>query len=117
MMVKVEILRWDGGEQPTLLHVLSHDCHSLETVRAAVQAVIDAPDVLANGYRIVTENGDELFGSAQRSFGRNDPEIEIDPAAHRKSDCGLALAGNDLFLSGIGWDRRSYADPSGRMRP
>jgi hypothetical protein len=68
MMVKVEILRWDGGEQPTLLHVLSHDCHSLETVRAAVQAVIDAPDVLANGYHIITENGDELFGSAQRSF-------------------------------------------------
>jgi hypothetical protein len=35
--VKVEILRWDAaGEQPTLLHVLSHDCHSLEAVREGV---------------------------------------------------------------------------------
>jgi hypothetical protein len=65
MRVTVEILRWEG-ERPTLLHVLRHDCHSLETVRAAVQAVIDATDVTANGYRITTENGDELFGS-QRS--------------------------------------------------
>jgi hypothetical protein len=55
-----------GGEQPTLLHVLSHDCYSLETVRAAPQAVIEATDVTANGYRITTESGDELFGS-QRS--------------------------------------------------
>jgi hypothetical protein len=66
--VRVEILRWDGGEQPTLLHVLRHDCHSLEAVKAAVQAVIDAPDVNANGYHIITDEGDEFFGSAQRSF-------------------------------------------------
>jgi hypothetical protein len=66
MRVTVEILRWNGDKQPTLLHVLRHDCHSLETVRAAVQAVIDATDVTANGYRITTETGDELFGS-QRS--------------------------------------------------
>jgi hypothetical protein len=51
-----------------LLHVLRHDCHSLEAVKAAVQAVIDAPDVNANGYHIITDEGDEFFGSAQRSF-------------------------------------------------
>jgi hypothetical protein len=59
MRVRVEILRWEG-EQPTLLHVLSHDCHSLETVRAAVQAVIDATDVTANGYRIKTASKPSL---------------------------------------------------------
>jgi hypothetical protein len=68
MKVLVEILHWNGGEQPTVVHRLSHDCHSLETVRATVQGVIDSPDVAANGYHISTEKGDELFGSAQRSF-------------------------------------------------
>jgi hypothetical protein len=68
MRVKVEILRWDGGEQPTLLHVLNHECHSLESVRATIQAVTDDPDVTANGYHIVTDQGDELFGSTQRRF-------------------------------------------------
>jgi hypothetical protein len=51
-----------------VLHVLQHESHSLETVRFTVQAAIDDPDVPANGYRIVSDNGDELFGSAQRSF-------------------------------------------------
>jgi hypothetical protein len=68
MKVTVEILRWNGEPQPRLLHVLNHESHSLETVRAAVQAVIDDPDVPANGYRITTDHGDELFGSAQRTF-------------------------------------------------
>jgi hypothetical protein len=68
MRVKVEILHWDGGEQPKLLHVLSHDCSSLETVRATIQAVIDVPNVTANAYHIITKNSDELFGSVQRSF-------------------------------------------------
>jgi hypothetical protein len=68
MKVTVEMLHFNGHPQPTLLHVLTHESHSLETVRASVQAVIDAPDVAANGYHITTDNGDELFGSAQRSF-------------------------------------------------
>jgi hypothetical protein len=66
--VTLEILRWDGSEQPHVLHRLSHDCHSLETVRATIQAVIDSPDLSANGYRIVTDAGDEIYGSAQRTF-------------------------------------------------
>jgi hypothetical protein len=70
MKVVVEILHWNGEPQPKLLHVLTHDSHSLETVRATVQAVIDAPDSAANGYHITTDDGDELFGSAQRSFWR-----------------------------------------------
>jgi hypothetical protein len=68
MKVTVEILHWDGHPQPKVLHVLIHESHSLETVRSTVQAVIDDPDVPANGYRISSDNGDELFGSAQRSF-------------------------------------------------
>jgi hypothetical protein len=72
MKVIIEILRWNGAPQPKLLHRLVHDSHSLETVRAAVQAVIDDPNVPANGYRITTEDGDELFGSAQRSFWRHE---------------------------------------------
>ena len=68
MKVTVEILRWDGSEQPTVLHVLNHECHSLEAVRASVQGVIDSPEVTGNGYRIITDQGDELFGSTQRSF-------------------------------------------------
>lgn len=68
MKVMVEILRWDDGVQPKELHVPSHDSHSLEIVRATVQGVIDSPDLSANGYRITTDAGDELYGSAQRSF-------------------------------------------------
>jgi hypothetical protein len=68
MKVTVEILHWNGDPQPKLLHVLTHESHSLEIVRSTVQAVIDDPNVAANGYRITSESGDELFGSAQRSF-------------------------------------------------
>lgn len=68
MKVLVEILYWNGAEDPTVLHRMSHNCHSLETVRATVQGVIDSPDVPGNGYHISTDKGDELFGSAQRRF-------------------------------------------------
>jgi hypothetical protein len=63
--VTLEILHWDGSQQAQVLHTLSHDCHSLETVRATIQAVIDSPDLLANGYRIFTDAGDEIYGFAQ----------------------------------------------------
>jgi hypothetical protein len=77
MKVTVEILHWNGDPQPRLLHVITHESHSLETIRATVQAMIDAPDVPANGYHIVTENGDEFFGSAQRSFWSEHPETDM----------------------------------------
>jgi hypothetical protein len=66
MRVMVEILHWDGGEQPKVLHALCHESHSLETVRATAQGLIDSPDVPANGYRITTDEGLELFGLPSR---------------------------------------------------
>jgi hypothetical protein len=42
-----------------VLHVLSHNCHSLETVKAAVQAVVDATDVTAKRLSHHHRNGDE----------------------------------------------------------
>jgi hypothetical protein len=65
MRVMVEILHWDGGEQPKVLHALCHESHSLETVKATAQGLIDSPDVPANGYRITTDEGLELFGCPQ----------------------------------------------------
>jgi len=64
MKVRVEILRWDGGEQPTVVHTLSHESHSLPAVKATVESVLDAvplPDP-PHGYRIITEGGTELYG-------------------------------------------------------
>ena len=68
MKVTVEILRWDGGEQPRVLHALTHETHSLEAVAAAAQGVIDSgewPDQV-DGYRLTTESGLEVFGWPDR---------------------------------------------------
>jgi hypothetical protein len=79
MKVIVEMLRWDSDPQPKLLHVLTHESHSLESVRATVQAVIDDPDNAANAYRIISDNGDEL----QCSMARNSHAAQL-LAAHRE---------------------------------
>ena len=64
MKVRVDILRWENsGEQPKVLHSLAHETHSIEAVDAAAQGVV-ASDGPANGYRIVTESGIELYGWA-----------------------------------------------------
>lgn len=66
MKVRVEILRWDGGEQPKVVHSLSHESHALPAVQAAVETVlktIPLPD-FPHGYRIITEGGTELYGWA-----------------------------------------------------
>ena len=64
MKVRVEILRWDGGEQPTVVHTLSHESHSLPAVKATVESVIDSVPLAEppHGYRIITEGGTELYG-------------------------------------------------------
>lgn len=64
MNVTVEILRWAGSHNPEVLQSVSHACHSLETVIAAAQKVVEAPDVPANGYRIIIEGGVEMYGWA-----------------------------------------------------
>jgi hypothetical protein len=70
MKVTVEILRWDGGENPTVLHTFCHDSHSLETVTAAAQGVIDSPDLpeKVDGYRITTDTGVQFYGWPERSI-------------------------------------------------
>jgi len=66
MKVRVEILRWDGGEQPRVVHSLSHESHALPAVQATIENVLrtvtlpEAP----HGYRIITEGGTELYGWA-----------------------------------------------------
>jgi hypothetical protein len=69
MKVTVEILRWEGGEQPTVLHKFSHDSHSLETVVAAAQGVIDSSELpeRVDGYRLITDTGVEFYGWPDRS--------------------------------------------------
>jgi hypothetical protein len=64
MNVTVEILHLENDQEPKVMHTLSHDCHSLETVVAAAQGVVDSLELpeQPNGYRITTEAGIELYG-------------------------------------------------------
>jgi hypothetical protein len=64
MKVSVELLRWQDGDQPKVLHRISHESHSLETVAAALQSVLNSPEtpLRPDGYRIITEGGTELYG-------------------------------------------------------
>ena len=71
MRVMVEILHWDRGEPPRVLHAISHESHSIETVKATAQSLIDSPDVPANGYRITTDEGLELFSLPLNKIGEN----------------------------------------------
>ena len=60
----VEILHWENDQEPKVMQTLSHDCHSLETVVAAAQGVVDSLELpeQPNGYRITTDAGAELYG-------------------------------------------------------
>ena len=64
MKVSVELLQWREGEQPKVLHRIVHESHSLQTVAAALRNVMNSPEITlkADGYRIVTETGTELYG-------------------------------------------------------
>ena len=68
MNVTVEMLRWEDDQAPKVIHSLSHDCHSIESVVAAAQGVIDSLELSEqpSGYRIITEAGIELYGWADR---------------------------------------------------
>ena len=64
MKVSVELLQWQDGGEPRVLHRMSHESHSLETVAAALQNVLNSPEIplRPDGYRIITEGGTELYG-------------------------------------------------------
>jgi hypothetical protein len=62
MNVTVELLRWTKDSEPEVLQTLTHICHSLDTVAASAQGVIDATELPANGYRIITDAGFEFYG-------------------------------------------------------
>jgi hypothetical protein len=69
MKVRVELLRWEGREQPRVLHSMTHESHSLDVVTAAAQGVVDEPEIGADAYRIVTETGVELYGWPNQQSG------------------------------------------------
>jgi hypothetical protein len=64
MKVSVELLRWREGGEPQVLHRIVHESHSLQTVAAALRNAVNSPEISreADGYRIVTEAGTELYG-------------------------------------------------------
>jgi hypothetical protein len=69
MNVTVEILRWADGTNPEVLQTLSHNCHSLDTVIATAQSVVASPEVPGNGYRIITDEGVQMYGWPDRIDG------------------------------------------------
>jgi hypothetical protein len=59
--IKIQLMRHENGEQK-VLHAIEHDSHNLQAVAAAVQGVVDSPELEADSYRITTDNGDEIIG-------------------------------------------------------
>ena len=67
MKIRVEILRWEkSGEEPRVLYSLSHEGHSVGVIKRAVETVIESVSMPEppHGYRIITEQGTELYGWA-----------------------------------------------------
>ena len=67
MKIRVEILRWEkSGEEPRILYSLSHESHSLRAIKRAVESIMESVSLPEppHGYRIVTEQGTELYGWA-----------------------------------------------------
>ena len=64
MKVSVELSAMAGGREPQVLHRIVHESHSLQIVAAALRNVMNSPEIAlrANGYRITTEAGTELYG-------------------------------------------------------
>jgi hypothetical protein len=84
MKVRVEILRWEGEELPKVLHAIAHESHSLQAVKSSVESVIESTALPepADGYRIVTEGGTELYGWPNRQVPEMEqPKLEHDEPA------------------------------------
>jgi hypothetical protein len=59
--IRIELLRHENGEEK-VLHAIEHESHNLQAVAAAVQGVVDSPELEVDSYRITSDNGDEIFG-------------------------------------------------------
>jgi hypothetical protein len=67
--IKIELMRHEDGELK-VLHAIEHESHNLQAVAAAVQTVVDSPNLNADSYRITTDSGDELYGWSDRSLAK-----------------------------------------------
>jgi hypothetical protein len=63
MKVRIEILRFEQGEQ-RVIGAIIHDARAIEAVAAAAQGMVDSGQLpeRVDGYRIVTESGQEFYG-------------------------------------------------------
>jgi hypothetical protein len=64
--IKIELLRHENGSLK-VLHAIEHESHNLQAVAAAVQGVVNSPDLEIDSYRILTDQGDEIVGWPQRA--------------------------------------------------
>jgi hypothetical protein len=64
--IKIELLRHENGCQK-VLHAIEHESHNLQAVAAAVQGVVNSPELEVDSYRISTDHGDEIVGYCERA--------------------------------------------------
>jgi hypothetical protein len=59
----IEVLKLDNGQPHRILHAFTHAASSVHLVRETMKAVMASPEwpQEANGFRIVTETGKELY--------------------------------------------------------
>ena len=62
MKVKVELFTFDGEEHRKMVHSIWQQAHSLAAVEAAAMGLVEAPELSVDGYRIVTDDGQEVRG-------------------------------------------------------
>jgi hypothetical protein len=63
MKVRIEILRFEQGEQK-VIGAITHEARAIEAVAAAAQGMVDSGQLAerVDGYRIVTDSGTEFYG-------------------------------------------------------
>jgi len=63
MKVRIEILRFEQGEQK-VIGAITHDARAIGAVAAAAQGIVDSGQLpeRVDGYRIITESGQEFYG-------------------------------------------------------
>jgi hypothetical protein len=64
--IKVELLRHENGAQK-VLHAIEHESHNLHAVAAAVQGVVNSPELEIDSYRISTDRSDKIVGWPERA--------------------------------------------------
>jgi hypothetical protein len=63
MKVRIEILRFEQGEQK-VIGAITHEARAIEAVAAAAQGMVNSGQLpeRVDGYRIVTDSGTEFYG-------------------------------------------------------